>query len=593
MADFSLSQIGEQSGSPVQPQQGVVSGAANSALSSVAEIGSALFESVTENRSANAEAEAKTQVNKAVARFSTQQMQIADLVDQGKLSSQEGRMRMRYNLTRAQTDNPNLGEAFSDTHKQVVGTAGMGKVADVGTEKEQQLFKITQEARENGFIEAGMTPDQEKERTFDWMDLQSARFQRELAMEELAHQQAQTSLARGQIGLQRDRLSLQQARTEKKVLDATMEGARAFLPTFSSRVQNVVRATEAGEITPVQADLQLRQLIDQVDGEFRQGGASVSETVLNNLITPYNSMVETAQGVISGEFGVDVLNSQRDNMVARTEVAILARDPEAQALAATSNILGTSAGVLLQSHGSDAVTNAINIYSNNNRGGEGTAENPFAKDTETVGGYSRLIDNGLRQVNRGTEGPNAQGDVDEMNRQINGMFQSIGKYAEGEEFGKVKPLLERIGSDEYGEYITNKGKGAVRKEFEGQVQDYTQSLFLDEIQPLITEEWRNANTQLSALRVGPGPEGMTEEAATPSLIRPMWVGDGIEFVRTNRAGENPRIDAEIRRLNGNVKQAVNFFIRLGAHTEEHTDYRKVYEAQYAELFGEAGTGGEQ
>lgn len=586
MADFSLAQIGGASGGAPSPQGGVEQ---PSAFAATTEFISGAAKSLFEGAADASKAEAEQQANNAVTRFSAQQMQFADWVDRGELTSQEARMRMRNNLIQASADNVNLAEAFRKTHESIIETAGMGKVAATGTEQEQQLFKVTQEARDNGFITPGMTPEQEKERTYDWMELQQARLKRSLAQEELAFQSAQVSLQRGRTGLAADQQALRTARMEASIATATIEGSRAYLPVFSQRVQETVQAAQSGELTPVQADLQMRQLLDQVQGEFRQGGATMREATLNNLLAPYERMVETASGAMTGRFGTEVMNEMAANAVASTELMILA-DDSTRSLVATSSLLGSAAGPLLQVHGGEATRNALQIYQKGDRE-DGTPANPWAEGQEGVRAWRDIIDNGMTRVNRGEVGnPTQQQDSSELGRQINSMLRSTGRYAEGEEFSAVRPTLDMIASDQYAKYITGNGRGVVSQENEAAVQSYTQSLFLDDVQPLIEEEWRNATTRLSGERFGPGPQGMTEEAATSQVIRPMFTGDGVRFVKSSQAGENPRIDEEVRRLNERVSPALNMFIRVGAHLEEHTDYERIYESNYAEIFGNPGTG---
>ncbi len=588
MADFSLAQIGETSGG-ASPQPAVERpNPITAAVSFASGVGESIFGAMADTQ----EKEQQEMANKAVTRFSEQQMLIAELVDQGKMSSQEGRMRMRRNLIKAGGDNPNLSGAFTDAHKAVIGTAGMGKVAAEGTEEEQQFFKIMAEARENGFIGANASQEQATERTYDWIELNNARLQRTLAMEELAQKQAQLTFRRGQIGAETDMLNLQTARQEKKVRDATMNGARAFLPKFSENVQEIVDLTripkEEGGIDAVEADLRMRVMLDQVEGEVGQGGASVPASMRDGLLTPYRRMIDTASGVISGKFANEVMESQRTNIIKQQELLQLA-NPGIVEFIATSNNLGQNGGVVLQEYGTTAAADMLTIYAGNNQE-EGTRPNIFSNPLESVEAYGLTLKNGLRQVNGNEGSPTAQEETSELGRQINSTFAAVGKYAEGEQFEKVKPILQQVASDEYGTFITSKGKGVVRKEHQAEFGRYIETLFEDDIAPLISEEWRNATTQLSGERMGPGPEGQTEESPTSTLIRPMFVGDSIEFVKTNRAGENPRIDREIRRLNQEVKPAVDFFIRLQAHGEEHTDYKRIYEQNFARMFGDPGTG---
>lgn len=594
MADFTLAQIGETSGG-ASPQPGVQQpNPVTSALSFASGVGQSLFESMGNRQ----EAEAQEQANKAVTRFSEQQMRIADLVDRGEMSSQEGRMRMRRNLITAGGDNPNLAGEFGKAHEAVVTTAGMGKVAAEGTEQEQAFMKEQAEALRLGFFQEGASEEEARAGTQRLIRLNRDRLKSELAKEELAMLQAQQTYARGQIGMQRDRVSLassqlqlRKLKLEQEVQEGVVGMADSYFPVFSNRMK-MIQARAQDPSDPMQADeaaLLMRQELDGAISEARARGATMDPSVLTNILTPYQRLYDTSREVLTGKMSGEVFDEISSSMTARTGLMQLTQDADTLALVSTSNLLGSSAGPLLQSESGDITKSALNIFKENARE-DGKSSNIFREGEAGIKSYLDFLSTGISRVVNGSPSVDPEGEADELRVQTNSLLKGVADNAGGEEFRRVKPVIDHIASDNYASYITSKGRGAINKEYESDVELYLSNLFNDEIEPLIAEEWRNASTQLSAERMGPGPDQQTEEEATSSLIQPMFTGDGVRFVKTNRAGDNPRVDAEMQRLNRKVAPAVNTFLRAGAHLQETTDYERLFNERYSYMFGNPGSG---
>lgn len=596
MADFTLAQIGGASGGGPSPQPGVPS---PNPVTAVAEFGSGIASSLFQSMQEGQQKQAEVQTNEAVSRFMRQQMEIAEAVDRGDLTSQEGRMRMRANLSASLSNagNPQLQKEFSDAHSKVIGTAGMGKVADEGTEQEQAFFKIQAEAMENGFVSLDMSPEQARQGTNNYIRLNQARLQNELAKEELAMAQAQLTYQRGLIGIQSDRvgletsrLSLQEKRAEAASRRAVTEGADAYLPVFAKQLQDIQAQVTEGSLSPQEADAALRQTYNMVEGELRSSGASLSSTYLDNVLTPYERLYETARGTLTGQFSTEVFNEMRENVEAQLGLQLIL-DPDVAGVAVMSDLLGNAAGPILQVEGSGAARRAVEALEQN------TFENiPYdfrgTNKREGIQGYLGVIENGTRRIASPNPMPNQQGVEDEIARNVNSLFQGVSQYGDSAEFQDVKPILDYLSGDIYADYITGKGKGALNKSYEAEAKDWMQRYFMDNIQPLIADEWRNATADIGVLPRGEARGGVgAQEVNVSEVIRPFFTGDGLRFVLSDDSLQNnPRVKRVVQNLNERVSPALRQFIRLGAHLEEHTDYERIYQANYADIFGDVGTG---
>ena len=155
MGVFDTSNVNQQWGTAVSPAAGV---ADKSTLAGF-ETASSLL-SLGLNISQDAQAKKKQEaISSATNSFAQQQLNVANAIDRGELSSAEGRRRMRTNASKALASGLDF-KAVKEVQSGLVSTAGLGKVAAEGTEQEQRLIKLESDAFQAGFIPTTATPAQ-------------------------------------------------------------------------------------------------------------------------------------------------------------------------------------------------------------------------------------------------------------------------------------------------------------------------------------------------------------------------------------------------------------------------------------------------
>ena len=606
MADFTLAQIGETSGSPVSPQPGVASGASNQALSFVHNVGSALFGQFAEQRKAQAEADMESQTNKAVSRFAQQQMHIADLVDQGRLSSQEARMRMRYNLTRASADNPDLYEAFADTHKQVVGTAGMGKVAAEGTEQEQAFFQAQRQATKDGWVVQGMSQEQAAQATAAWQQFN-------LEQQMIDAEQSAIALQRAEIGLVTDRIqqqsarvslstsqiNLQQKREEQRARQHISSMADHYSVRLRTKFDTWQGAVERGELDAVEAARMMDEEWLTIQSTVAEAGRAADSSYLSNVVAPMERLYTMKRGYITGEIPADVMNEQTELAIAQQSAMIMANPDDVQVIA-TSRLVGQGGNVALVGPLTDVATR--NIGKNRNpEGRPADLTDPGAQ--EGTDQYIGVLKNSIQRANRGSV-LGGEATLEEIDTNINQVLKGVGIYGAAVDNPRdFNAVVNLIASDDYGEYVERHGT-RIQRENAGNARAILEEKFDAVVRPLIAQEWRNAEELTYELfdptrpfgNLGYGAVGiqttnMGVTRPTPSIIRPFFDGNSVRFVISDdSASDNPRVQQKLNDLNSRVAPVMQRLIKMGAHLEGHRDYQRVYEGNYAQLFGDAGTG---
>lgn len=588
MADFSLSQIGEVAPGGPSPQRGVQQ---PSAIEAGAGLISDLFKAHSAGapgRADEAKAEKEAAEQAVLGRFTRQQLSIAEAVDTGELSSQEARMRLRANLSAALGDNPALTESLSNTHKQILGTAGMGKVAAEGTEEEQAFFAVQDQAMKDGWLTQGMNPDEMRESTFAYMQFKREQQRIEAEKNELSLVQAKVNLESSRVGLETSRLNLQQKRAQVASQTAAGTMADAGLTRIRNKAEVLKRQVDSGQMPPEEA-------VEILDGEWltissvvQAQGTQAGGEYISNLLAPSQNVYQTYRGYISGETPAATLESISNNAVAQ-QSAMLTGDPEIARWAATSQIFGQSASLVLDA---PAVRQAVEILGNNSEEGGRAADLTNPATQQSTRDYLRLLEDGVSRVNSGNMLTDPEATQSEVQVNINNVLKGVGDYGRlVDNPRELNDVTSFLSSDSFGRYVEQHGTG-IRQDRLGEAGNVFDAQFDEVVRPLIAEEWRNATLTTSVLPQSPvlGTEGQTEAAAT--LIKPFFSNGGIRFVIANDADSTTRLEAKIRNLNNRVAPVINRFVKLGAHLEGHRDYQRIYESNYAQLFGDAGTGAE-
>ena len=577
------------------PQQGVQQPSAVEAGASLVSDLFRMHAAGAPGRAAEAKAEQETLEQSMTGRFTRQQLQIAEAVDTGELSSQEARMRMRANLSAALADNPALTDAFTAAHSNVLETAGMGKVAAEGTEQEQAFFKTQDQAIQNGWVTQSMNQEQAREATFAYMQ-----FQRE--QQKIDAEQNQLALLRARVGLQADRVQLGTARINQEaaalrlgeqkaqISAQTSAGsmADAGLTRIRTKAQDLRTQVENGNLAREEAV----QLLDSewlaISSSVKSIGAEAGGEYVNNLISPSEDIYNAYRGWITGETETATLEAISNNAIARQTTA-LTGDPTVARLVATSNLFKQNANLALQG---PIVREALKAVEQN--GNESGRPVDLTNPENQVGTqqYLQMLRDGVTRANTGSFLSNPEETQAEVRVNVNNVLKGVENYGNLVDSPReLNDVTQFLASDEFGRYVEQNGT-AINQDSLGGARNVFEAQFDEVVRPLIAEEWRNASVTTSAVGRSAflGTEG--EQEAAPSLIRPFFSNGGVRFVIADDASSSTRLEARIRTLNNRVAPVVNRLVKLGAHLEGHRDYQRIYESNYAQLFGDAGTGAE-
>ncbi len=281
-----------------------------------------------------------------------------------------------------------------------------------------------------------------------------------------------------------------------------------------------------------------------------------------------------------------VYESLSENAIARQAVNITG-DPETARILATSRLVGQAGNLALTGPLTEV---AIGAVSRNSDERQRPSDLTDPSTEEGSRQYLQILRDSVSRANTGGFIGDREGAEDEVRVNINQVLRGLGTYGSMvDNPQQLNNVVEFLTSDDYGEYVESHGT-RINQENASSAREVIQVQFDEVVRPLISEEWRNATESLvPALGGALGGTSAVGEEPTPSVIRPFFTGTGVRFVKGPSDTSVP-VDGKLRDLNRRVAPVLNRLIRLGAHLEGHRDYQRVYESNYAQLFGDAGTG---
>lgn len=556
-----------------------------------------------------------------VADFTQQQLKVAQAVDQGKMSSAEAQTRLRSNFYQAIGNNPTLVDQLTEAHKTIVGTDTLGKNVADGTPQEQLDRKLKGEAASAGWIKPGMTEAE--------ADLALSKFQQMKQGEQLlAQTQANLTLERGRIGLQSDKIGLQAAKQSLATGAITQQTARLNLQEKSSQLasQNAIGQIQDGYGYKFSQDLnairtqfdngpkdakarvQFQQQIDNLQANVTQSVAGIGRNAgsdyINNVLTPMKMRADSLKSYISGDVDAKALENSNNNALAVQKANIIG-DPQVARTIAISSLVRNVSGSFQE--GLDATVLKI-IGANGQHdqtapapGGAPqdahttmlTTTNPA--DAKSVDTYLGAMKVGLAQ--RATGNVNSKdGSLQELQTNMSSVLKSVSDYSSATKNPKqYNKVVDFLASPEYGQFASSED-GKFTEDDAKNARLVLQQDYENVVVPLLKKEYQSSVTgsepisggQFAGTEMRNGELQRADGAKTDTIqqtITPTFVGSGVTF-RPNDPGDKDAM-AKAKDLNQNVAPVINKLVRMSAHLEGHTNYKKTYTDEYANIFAPA------
>lgn len=562
-------QMGGGIQSSVTPTQPVVNTSASTVLNAVGTLAQGAFSAFQRAEvlaAKKAEQENELMGAKVVSSFRSEQLKIADAVDQGMPLS-KARALMRINYDKFQANNPLLAKDITQAHKDIISTAGMGRVAAEGTE-EQQLYASQREAaaKDGWLVDEGNEEEAVRNHlrfTRSRKELEEATAQVGLINARLTTPGKITSNESAAIALEEDKIRIQQEGLIGNMSDA-------YHYKFRDETSAIIEQFTSGQLPPNEALALLEGQWASVQGILSQSGRKTSREYLENVVSPMRNSFEAAKRVIAGTETVQSYESAIQRNLALQKLNITGNPQDARLIATTQ--LYRNVDYLITPYLNESVTRIVGSFVNP----DSDTPNPYTKDNaKDFGTALKVVKSNLKAVANGLEKDGLT--KDQVGISMNELLKGVSTYAAAvDNPTQARQIVEFFASPEVAAYI--KSTGGLPPDSAQAAHDTLMQVYEQQVMPLIQEEYERAVTVTG---VRPSGRMGVSNVMTPSteLVTPVFSGSGVMFKANGDKGKSKAED-----LNRKVAPILNTLIRMGAHLEGSVDYKGVYQRNYESLF---------
>lgn len=602
MADFTYD-VGGAPASPISPQSPVQD---TSRAVGIEFIGNALgtlgeaagnFMQIKEKR---AEAEQEALKNQALSDFSAEQLKIVDAVETGAYGSAEARMRMRKNLSSYIANNPAAAGDISKLHNSLIKSSGLGNVITEGTQEEIQTRAIEDQALKAGWIYPTMNQQQKSEGIAAYFRFNQAKTQLDIITKQaqaqsaqigvtnarLTTQQKQQSLATGAITQQTAKINLNLKQTQMESRNALYGVQGSLSQKLANDMEAIRLEVDAGRMTREQAVMSANQKIFEIEQFGSQVGAAAGADFINALSAPMKGLAQNYTDYFSGKTTLEALNNS-NNIKTATIAAQMNQDPETATLIATSKLFPQSS-ILTQGQIGQIVIDTVKRA----EAGKPVDLTPdFEQDKVEMTNYLTMLKDNATAANTGRmTGPEGQPVIDDLNKHFEQVISGISVYqGAATDASQYSHVIDFLADTQVNKYAVGKG-GIATPEAASQALDVLTYQYQNSLLPMVKEEWEKA--KLSDQWVVSPDRGRLVQGELPvgKVIYPEFTGSGIVF----KGSGAPQINRKTKELNSKLAPVLNKMIRAQATLEGTSDFKAIYERDYAEqLFGKGDVSEDQ
>lgn len=600
MADFSTPVSAPPQGG-VTPTQPVTDQSSLISINAIGNIGAKLLSAGMSVMQQKQAVDQQNNLNNAVSAFSQKQLKLADAVEQGAMSSQEARMRMRKNYTDEISNNPGLTKILAQTQADIINTAGLGKVVAEGTEQEKINVAMQKEASLAGWIKPTASPEEQQAGIAAYS--QFKRHEADINAQQNALQlaSAQVGFQRAKIGLATDRIqqvtagysqqtakiNLVEAKQQQQARTAVGGLADSYNFKFNQDLQEIEARKDRGELTPQEAiklaDQQYATISQLVSSVGRDAGGDY----VNNITAPMRMRYENSLKFLNGEVDKQILSNENDRTVALQTKNMLG-DPKVARVVATSRLLG-NANLALIPGVNEAVMSILDKNTNpETKPADVLPDTPDEK--ADVGNYLGVLKSSMSNYDAGS----VQGPKEETQAQLNANVSNVLRGIDVHSVAVNNPaeynqVVDFLASPEFGKF-TSKG-GGVYQDAAQNASAILQTQYIDQVIPLLKKEYESTyipSRSSSTYQAATGPVNDTQPSsakATTSQIKPFFSGGGVVFRAEGPDANSPQVRNKVKDLNAKVGSVMNKLLRMDAHLSGNTNYKASYDKYSEAIFG--------
>jgi hypothetical protein len=537
--------------SAMTPQEGVVNKTTSTTLAGIGN----LFDQASGILTKNNESKAA----KIVADFSSQQLLVADGLEQGSItSSAHARALMRKNLLEAINAHPDLAQQFISADSSLSGLPAGTGVAREGTDAEQRVRARNDYLASNGLARPDATDTEFEAAALDWEATQSAISLHNTRMGQIDEQLKLNSLASSE----RERL-----KAERSTLITTT--ARAIAPAERTKMQNdfdaIIKDTNISE-----TDKQIA-----VEDYYNKWLSEVSSTLgelegqdASYMLKPFEELKTLYIARANGSMNDAELKRNNDRIIEEQKAITLA-DPTLAAIASTTGMFDSNL-LALAGSSSTIVFNKVleRVAASSAAGADMDAPSPFvssADDKQALKLHLNLLTSNLNS----SDPKVAEAGKEQLSKYVSMMEEDAGKIQKDPT--KAIEIVNWLGSS--GFLAAKKAHPELFDNMDATIE-MMKANYQDEVMSLVEKQFTQNHIVMSAKPNEPGATltslGWLKQANANQMVVATPTASGVNFSAIDT--KDPKAVALASQLNKDLKPVINNTVRAFAHLEGRTDY---------------------
>ena len=604
MADFSTPVSGASQGG-FTPATPVADRSSAVALEAFGNIGAKLLSVGAEVVQNKQKVDQQNNLNNVVTSFSQKQLSLADAVEQGAMSSQEARMRMRKNYTEEISNNPSLTKVLAQTQADIINTAGLGKIVAEGTEQEKINIALQKEASLAGWIKPSASPDEQQAGIAAYSqfkrheaDINAQQNALQLASSQVGFERAKIGLATDKIqqvtagyAQQSARINLIEAKQQQQSRQAVGGIADSYNFKFNQDLQEIEARKDRGEITSQEAIKLADQQFATISQVVSSVGRNAGGDYVNNITAPMRMRYENSLKFLNGDIDKQILGNENERTLALQTKQLLG-DPKVAKVVATSRLFG-NANLAIIPGVNEAVMGILDKNTD-----VSTKPADILPDTQSekadVGNYLGLVKSSISGFNGGDYGVDKNKDAtqEQLNANVTNILKGIDIHSVAvNNPAEYNQVVDFLASPDFGKF-TSQG-GGIYQDAAQNASTILQTQYVDQVLPLLKTEWestyipkRSSSTYQAAPAGSTGSAQPSSATATSAVIKPVFTGGGVVFRAEGPEANSTITRNKVKDLNTKVGSVLNKLIRMDAHLSGNTDYKAAYERYAPSIFGE-------
>ena len=579
-----------------QPQQATApapSTATTVASSGILQGLGSLAEGLVSGMKAGAKAQAQAKEDTALSTYARKVTSLNAAVEQGQMKWPEAQRQQRALYNSLVANNPAVTDKLTSFNNTLMGAKGLGDTLADGTPVDQQLETDTKSATAAGFINPGMTQEQQQAGLNAWrqqqhainqMDFQSK--QLGLISQKLSIQASQESIAASRVSRANAVADLQIKKNKLRTQQAVGDVASAYFDKTQLQMEQIKNDVASGKLTQEAGMESLMKLKTDFNAITMKVRGAAGGDYIDSLAKPINDAIDVQAKILSGKLSQELGQTQLEKLTIQSQLPIMS-DPKMAQVMSVSKLMGAGFNTQLLAEVGPTVIGFLNNTLKGLPAGNVTSADPDdAAQTKTFMGLVRDATKNLGAQNPLITDP---GDTfKEVRDHANQVLHGIADFSSSQKQpAQLNNAVDFLSSPEF-LALQKMGAKFDAEAVEGATNAVTTN-YNDKLIPAVRDEWRQAQTTVGApqsvKQIGRVTIPVENKKPTTDALQYLWTGTSIQFKPAPGYETNPAVLAKARELQKSLAPLINKSVRMSAHLSGSDNYTKYFQQNEAAFFG--------